>query len=120
MGAVILAAAFAFWKLPGGNLVTGLLSGLAIAGVGVFLYSALPPQAGSNEKGPFWLRYMGGAFLRYTVMIVVFCAAVFAARINRLGLLIGAFAGMMVATFVFLNKMRHVPPGAAREQGHGI
>jgi hypothetical protein len=114
LGVVFVAAGLSYWKLSAGNITTGILSGLGIAWFGVLLYSVIGSPRW-REKGSFWLRYIGGAFLRYTIMIIVFCAAVFVIKINGIGLLIGIFAGMMTATFKVLNKMRHSAPGSAGE-----
>ena len=106
--AISIAAGISFWKLSAKNFYTGMLTGFAIALFGVLLYSLVVPQT-AGEKGTFWLRYMGGAVLRYAVMIAVFCTAVFLGRIDPIGLLLGTFFGMMASTFIFLNKMRHTP-----------
>ena len=39
--------------------------------------------------------------------MISICAVVFWLKINAVGVLVGAFAGMMTATFISLNKMRH-------------
>ena len=110
----VLGIAAAASLIPGcgrANIFTGIVSGVAVAYLGfLLLYFLFPRPAENGANVSFFRSYILGAVLRYVVMIGAFCAVVFWLRINMFGVLIGAFIGMMVSTFVSLNKMKQAPP----------
>jgi hypothetical protein len=112
--AVVVGIAASMMVIPGlgrANLFTGIMSGIAVAYLGfLLLYFLFPRPAEKGERGSFFQGYIIGAVLRYAIMISAFCGVVFGLHINPIGVLIGAFAGMMTSTFISLNKMRQTTP----------
>lgn len=107
--AVVLAAAgVLLWRLGAAHLVTGIVWGIVVAHLGLLMYYILVPRPGGTTI-KFFRGYLPGALLRYVIMISAFCAVVFWLRINAVGVLLGAFVGMMTATFISLNRMRRPP-----------
>ena len=104
--AIVMLAAVVMLQRPGAaHIVTGIVWGIVVAHLGVLIYYMMATRSGVKVRG-----YLPGALLRNVIMIGAFCAVVFWLKINAGGVLLGAFAGMMTATFVSLNKMRR--PGA--------
>jgi hypothetical protein len=99
----IAAALYVF--LGKAHLATGTVAGVGVAYLGFLLYVLLMPRPGTAGFS-FVKNYLPGAVARYAVMIGAFCAVVFLLGINPLGVLLGAFLGMMASTFVTLNSMR--------------
>jgi hypothetical protein len=92
--------------LPAEPLAAGIAAGVGIAYVGFILYYFLFPRPGA-KKLTFIQGYLPGAVLRYVAMIGLFCAVVFWLKMHTVGVLLGAFVGMMVSTFLSLNTIRH-------------
>jgi hypothetical protein len=89
------------------HAVTGMAAGVGVSYLGFILYFFLLPR--HDEKGfSFFRSYLPGVMARYVVLIGAFCAVIFWLKMESLSVLLGAFAGMMAATFVSLVKMR--PP----------
>jgi F0F1-type ATP synthase assembly protein I len=111
-GSIVVAGAAAIlFFFPGfgpKHLVTGTVFGIGIAYLGFLLYYFLMPRPWV-QGGSFFSSYLPGAAARYSVMIGVFCAAVFLLNIHPLGVLLGTFIGMMLSTFLSLNSMRQKP-----------
>jgi hypothetical protein len=112
--AVVVGIAVGMMFVPGlgrANLFTGIVTGVAVAYLGfLLLYFLFPRPAENGERESFVQGYMIGAVLRYAIMISAFCGVVFGLHINPIGVLIGAFVGMMTSTFISLNKMRQATP----------
>jgi hypothetical protein len=87
------------------HLLTGVAAGGGVAYLAFMLYFLLLPRP-EGEKISFVKSYLPGAAARYVVLIGAFCAMIFWLKIDPVGVLLGAFAGMMAATFVALVKMR--------------
>ncbi|MGA2506613.1 MAG: hypothetical protein ABSF80_03960 [Chitinispirillaceae bacterium] len=105
--AIVMLAAIVLLRRPGAaHVVTGIVWGMVVALLGLLIYYIVIPRPGVQVKS-FIRGYLPGALLRYVIMICAFCAVVFWLKINAVGVLLGAFAGMMTATFISLNKMRH-------------
>ncbi|MBN2036623.1 MAG: hypothetical protein JW768_07775 [Chitinispirillaceae bacterium] len=94
--------------LPTVPLASGIAAGVGITYIGFILYYFLFPRPGA-KKLSFFHGYIPGVIIRYSVMIGVFCAVIFwldTRRMFQIGVLLGAFIGMMISTFVSLNLMR--------------
>lgn len=91
--------------LPAAPLAAGIAAGVGIAYVGFILYYFLFPRPGV-KKLTFFQGYLPGAAIRYAAMIGLFCAVIFWLKMDTMGVLLGAFVGMMVTTFLSLNTMR--------------
>jgi hypothetical protein len=112
--AAITAALYTAPAFGARHAVTGMAAGVGVAYLGFILYFLLMPRP--DEKGfSFFKSYVPGMMARYVVLIGAFCAVIFWLKMEALSVLLGAFAGMMAATFVSLVKMRRPakrPPGA--------
>jgi hypothetical protein len=96
------------------HFLTGAAAGLGIANLAFLLYFLLLPRSDGKQMS-FVRSYLPGAAARYVVLIGAFCAMIFWLKMEALGVLVGAFAGMMAATFISLVKMRRTAtrsPGA--------
>jgi hypothetical protein len=116
-GIATAAAAAVLYLVPAfgpRHFLTGTAGGLLVAYLAFLLYLLLLPRPDGN-KISFVRSYLPGAVARYAVLIGAFCALVFWLNMDTLGVLVGAFAGMMAATFVSLVTMRRAAtrtPGA--------
>jgi hypothetical protein len=111
------AAAAVLYAVPAfgpRHLLTGVAAGVGVAYLAFMLYFLLLPRP-EGGKISFVKSYLPGAAARYVVLISAFCAVIFWIKIDAVGVLLGAFGGMMAATFVSLVKMRRAAnrsPGA--------
>ena len=111
------AAAAALYLVPAfgpRHFLTGAVAGLGVAYLALLLYFVLMPRP-DGRKYSFVKSYLPGAAARYIVLVGAFCAVVFWLKMEAIGVLLGAFAGMMAATLVSLVKMRRTTnrsPGA--------
>jgi hypothetical protein len=106
--AAIAAAAAVLYVVPAfgpRHFLTGVAAGVGVAYLAFMLYFLLLPRPDGN-KISIVKTYLPGAAARYVVLVGAFCATVFWLKIEAIGVLLGAFAGMMAATFVSLVKMR--------------
>jgi hypothetical protein len=109
LGFVALSAAAAVLYLAPafgrGHFMTGAVAGVGVAYLAFLLYFLLLPRPDGKTLS-FVRSYLPGAAVRYIVLVGAFCAVVFWLKMEAFGVLLGAFAGMMAATFVSLFKMR--------------
>ena len=89
--------------------MTGFIWGLVLAYIGLVVFVVLLPSGtGERSQSSFVMIYMLGAMARLILLAGALCAILFWLHVNSLGLLIGAFIGVVVITFAGLFKLKAV------------
>lgn len=103
-----LGISFLLYKIWGAaQFGIGLAWGLSIVYIGLFTFLVFPGHVvNKTNSAVSVMNYLIKSGIRITIMLTLFIGVVFWFKINSLGLMIGAFAGLMGLTFYFLYQMK--------------
>jgi len=89
------------------TFISGLLWGFTLSYCGLLLFIFIPNfKSGQDIEKLSIVNYLLRSTIRMSTILVLFVALVFILKVHALGLLAGAFAGMMILSFLFLFKMK--------------
>jgi hypothetical protein len=89
------------------KFISGLLWGFTLAYSGLLLFLFLPNHKFSQDvQALSMVNYLFRSVIRMSAILGLFMVMVFVLKVHALGLLGGAFAGMMILSFLFLFKMK--------------
>jgi len=89
------------------KVISGLLWGLSLSYSGLLLFLLLPNHKyGQGIQALSMITYLFRSIIRMSTILLLFVVMVFVLKVHALGLLGGAFAGMMILSFLFLFKMK--------------
>lgn len=89
------------------KVISGILWGFSLAYSGLLLFLFLPNhKSGQDVQALTMINYLFRSVIRMSTVLGLFMVMVFVLKVHALGLLGGAFAGMMILSFLFLFKMK--------------
>jgi len=104
---ILLITISAHFLLKDSTFISGILWGVTLSYIGLILFIFIPNFKNNDSQKTFSaLQYILRSIIRMGTIIIIFSALVFLLKVHALGLLAGAFAGMMVLSFLFLYKMK--------------
>lgn len=104
---IVIVTVIVHLLLKESKVISGLLWGFTLAYSGLLLFLFLPNhKSGQEVQALSMINYLFRSVVRMSTILVLFMVMVFVLKVNALGLLGGAFAGMMILSFLFLFKMK--------------
>lgn len=104
---VLVVTIIAHLLINESKFISGLLWGFTLAYSGLLLFLFLPNhKSGQDVQALSMINYLLRSVIRMSTILGLFMLMVFVLKVHALGLLGGAFAGMMILSFLFLFKMK--------------
>lgn len=89
------------------KFIGGFFWGVSLAYSGLLLFLFLPNFSSDKSYHNLSIvKYLFRSTIRMGTLLILFVAMVFLLKVNALGLLAGAFIGMIGLSFIFLFKMK--------------
>lgn len=104
---VLIVTIITHFLLKNVTFISGILWGITLSYIGLILFILLPNFKNDASQKTFSpLQYIFRSIIRMGTIVILFIALVFLLKVHTVGLLLGAFAGMMILSFIFLFKMK--------------
>jgi hypothetical protein len=89
------------------KFIGGFLWGVTLSYAGLLLFLFLPNfDSDKNYHNLSMVKYLLRSIIRMGTLLILFVIIVFFLKVNALGLLAGAFIGMICLSFIFLFQMK--------------
>ncbi|OGS18647.1 MAG: hypothetical protein A3J83_07875 [Elusimicrobia bacterium RIFOXYA2_FULL_40_6] len=95
----ILLSVLSFVFLKAESILTGVLSGIAISLVNLYMLSITLEKVSTLQSPKIWNYFWRTFFLRIPAVVLVFCLLIIFLKINLIGFFLGLITGFIIGVF---------------------